>query len=98
MLKLQHCGHLIRRTNLSEKTLMLGKSEGKQKEVAEDEMVRQHPRLHGHESEQTLEDSEGQGGLACCGQQGLQESDTTELLKSSNNRRPKGEKQRETAA
>ena len=29
-------------------------------------MVRQHHRLHGHESEQTPGDSEGQGSLACC--------------------------------
>ena len=31
MLKLQHFGHLIKRTNLPEKTLMLGKSEGKKR-------------------------------------------------------------------
>ena len=31
----------------------------------EDEMVRQHHRLNGHEFEQTLGDSEGQGSLAC---------------------------------
>ena len=38
MLKL---GHLIRRVNSLEKTLMLGKIEGKkEKRVAEDEMVR----------------------------------------------------------
>ena len=28
-------------------------------------MVGQHPRLNGHEFEQTLEDSEEQGSLAC---------------------------------
>ena len=32
---------------------------------AEDEMVRQHHQLNGHEFEQTLGDSEGQGSLAC---------------------------------
>ena len=31
----------------------------------------------GHEFEQTLGDSEGQGGLACCGLWGLKESGTT---------------------
>ena len=36
----------------------------KEKAVAEDEMVRQHHRLNGPESEQTLGDSEGQGSLA----------------------------------
>ena len=41
-------------------------------------------RLSGHESEQTLGDSEGQGSLACCGPWGLKESDTTEQL--NNNR------------
>ena len=29
-------------------------------------MVEWHHRLSGHEFEQTLEDSEGQGSLACC--------------------------------
>ena len=50
-----------------EKTLILGKIEGKkEKEMTEDEMVGWHHRLNGHEFEQTLEDSEGQGSLACC--------------------------------
>ena len=40
-LKLQYFGHLIQRTNLLEKILMLGKIEGKkEKRVIEDEMVR----------------------------------------------------------
>ena len=34
--------------------------------MTEDEMVGWHHRLNGHESEQTLGDSEGQRGLACC--------------------------------
>ena len=29
-------------------------------------MVRQHHRLNGHEPEQILGDSDGQGSLACC--------------------------------
>ena len=29
-------------------------------------MVREHHQLTGHESEQTVGDSEGQGSLACC--------------------------------
>ena len=33
--------------------------------VTEDEMVGCHHRLSGHESEQTLGDSEGQGRLEC---------------------------------
>ena len=39
-LKLQYSGHLIRRADSFEKTLMLGKIEGKKKRVAEDEKVR----------------------------------------------------------
>ena len=38
----------------------------KKKGVAEDEMVRQHHQLNGHELKQTSGDSEGQGSLACC--------------------------------
>ena len=36
-----------------------------------DEMVEWHHRLNGHEFEQTLGGSEGQGSLACCIPQGL---------------------------
>ena len=35
--------------------------------TTEDEMVGRHHRLNGHEFEQTPEDCEGQGNLACCG-------------------------------
>ena len=42
-----------------------------------DEMVREHHQLNGHEFEQTPEDSEGQGSLACCSPRGPKESDTT---------------------
>ena len=34
--------------------------------MTEDEMIEWHHQLRGHESEQTLGDSEGQGSLACC--------------------------------
>ena len=43
-------------------------------------MVGWHHQLNGHESEQTLGDSEGQGGLECCSPRGGKESDTTERL------------------
>ena len=39
-LKLQYFGHLMQRVDSLEKTLILGKIEGKRKRVAEDEMVR----------------------------------------------------------
>ena len=46
--------------------------------MTEDEMVGWHHRLHGHELEQVLGDSDGQGSLASCSPWGHQESDTTE--------------------
>ena len=66
-LKLQYFGHLVQRTDSLEKTLMLGKIEGKtEKRATEDEMVGWHHWLSGHEFEQALGHSEGQGSLACC--------------------------------
>ena len=62
-----------------------GKNWGQEeKEMTEDEMVRQHHQLNGHEFEQTLGDSKGQGSLLCCSPWGCQESDTTEQLKDTN--------------
>ena len=78
MLKLQHFGQLMRRANSLEKTLMLGKIEGRKRRGTEDEMVGWHHQLNGYESEQTLGDSEGQGMLACCSPWGCRESDMTE--------------------
>ena len=60
----------------------VGKDCGQEKGATEDEMVGWHHWLNGHESEQTPEDSEGQGGLACCSPWGYKESDTTEWLNS----------------
>ena len=51
-----------------------------EKGTTQDEMVGWDHRLNGHEFEQTLEDSEGQGNLACCSPWGYRESDTTERL------------------
>ena len=65
MLKLQYFGHLLPRTDSLEKTLMLGKIEGKRRRGQEDEMVGWHHRLNGHEFEQALGVGDGQGGLAC---------------------------------
>ena len=50
------------------------------KGVTEDETVGWHPRLNGHEFEQTLGDGEGQGGLACYSSRAHRESDTTKQL------------------
>ena len=49
-LKLQYFGHLMRRADSFEKTLMVGKIEGQEeKGTAEDEMVGWHHQLSGHE-------------------------------------------------
>ena len=76
-LKLQYFGHLMRRADSFEKTLMLGKIEGRTRRG------RQRMRwLDGITDSMDM----GLGGLwqfvldmACCGPWGLKESDTTEL-------------------
>ena len=78
-LKLQYSGHLMRRADSFEKTLMLGKMEGRRRGG------RQRMRwLDGitdsmdmNEFEQALGDGEGQGSLACCRPWGHKESNMT---------------------
>ena len=67
-----------------EKSQLIGKDSdaskdwGEEEKVAtEDQMVGQHYRLNGHEFEQSLGDSEGQGRLVYCRLWGHKESDTT---------------------
>ena len=50
-LKLQYFGHLMRRTDSLEKTLVLGKIEDRRRGVTEDEMIGWHHQLNGHEFE-----------------------------------------------
>ena len=58
-----------------------GKDWGQEeKGTTEDKMVGWHHGLNGHELEQTLGDSEGQGSLACCSSWGCKESYTSEWL------------------
>ena len=78
MLKLQYFGHTL------EKSLMLGEIEGRRENGAADEMVGGHHWLNGHESEQTLGDTERQERLVCCSPRGHKESDTTLWPKNSN--------------
>ena len=55
---------------------------------------KQHHGLNGHELEQTLGDSGGQGCLVCCNPRGHKESDMTERLNNNNTRnqhRPVGQ-------
>ena len=77
-LKLQYFGHLMRRVDSLEKTLMLGKIEGRRRRGRQDEMAGWHHRLDGHEFELTPGVGDGQGGLVCCNSWGRKESDTTE--------------------
>ena len=46
--------------------------------MTEDEMVGWHHQLNGHEFEQALGDSEGQGSLMCCNPWDYTESEMTE--------------------
>ena len=79
-LKLQYFGHLMRRADSFEKTLMLGKTEGRRRRGRQDEMVGWHHRLNGHGFSWTPGVGDGQGGLACCGSRGCKESDTMSYL------------------
>jgi len=55
-----------------------GKDWGQEKNrVTDYEMVGWHHWLKGHESKQTLGDSEGQGSPGCCNLCGHKEADTT---------------------
>ena len=63
-----------------------GKDWRQKKGMTEDEMVGWHHWHNGHEFEQTLGDSEGQGSLVCFSPWGLQELDTTEQLNNNNKR------------
>ena len=80
MLKLQYFGHLMQR-KLIGKDPGAGKDWGQEEKGAtEDGMVGWYHQLNGHEFEQTSEDSEGRGSLACCSPQRCKESDMTERL------------------
>ena len=56
---------------------MLGKIEGRRKRGQQVEMVEWHHQLNESEFEQTLGDSEGEGGLVCCSPRGSKELDMT---------------------
>ena len=68
-LKLQYIGHLMWRADSLEKSLMWGKIEGRRRRGRQDEMVRWHHWLDGHESEQApgVADEEGSLGAAVHG-------------------------------
>ena len=79
-LKLQYFGHLMRRADSFEKTLILGKIEDRKKGTTEDKMVGWHHWLNGHGFGWTLGVGDGQGGLVCRSSWGCKESDMTEQL------------------
>ena len=80
LLKLQYFGHLRQRANSLEKTLMLGKIEGRRRGMTGWDGHW----LNGHDFEQTPGDSEEPGSLACSSPWGHKESDTTERLNNNN--------------
>ena len=83
-LKLQYFGYLMRKADSLEKTLMLGKIEGRRRRGQQRMKWLDGITDSTHKFEQTLRDSEGQGSLACYSPRGHKESDTTERL--NNNR------------
>ena len=77
-LKLQYFGHLIRRVDSLEKTLMLGGIGGRRRRRWQ--RMRWHHWLNWHEFEWTLGVGDEQGGLVCFNSWSHKESDTTEWL------------------
>ena len=81
-LKLQYFDYLLWRTDSSEKTLMLGKIEGRRRRGRQrtrwlDGITH---RLDGHEFEQALGVGDGQGNMLCSSTWGHKELDMTEWL------------------
>ena len=80
-LKPQYFGHLMRRSDSLEKTLMLGKIKGRRKRGRQRmRWLGWHHRLNGHEFEQSPGVGDGQGSLGCCSPWGFKDLDTTEQL------------------
>ena len=83
-LKLQYFDHPMQRVYSLEKTLILGKIEGRRRGW-QYKMVVWHYRLDAHEFEQAPGVGEGQGSLACCSSWGHKELDMTEQLNNNKN-------------
>ena len=79
-LKLKYFGHLMRRTDSLDKTLMLQRMKAGTEGTTEDEMVGRHHRHDGHECEEAPATGDGQRSLACQNPWGCKESDMTEWL------------------
>ena len=76
-LKLQYFGHLMQRTDSFEKTLMVGKIEGKRRGRQRMSWLDGITDLMDMNFEQAPGVGDGQGGLECCSPCGCRESDTT---------------------
>ena len=72
MLKLQYFGHLMKRADSLEKTLMLGKIAGRMRWL---DGITESVNMNLNKLQAI--DSEGQGSLACCSPWGFKELDTT---------------------
>ena len=79
-LKLQYFGHLMRRADFLEKTLMLGKIEGRRRRGNRGWDGWWHHWLNAHEFEQAPGERERQESLACSSPWSHKESDPTEWL------------------
>ena len=80
-LKLQYFGHLMRSTDSLEKTLMLGKIEGRRRRRQQRmRWLDDFTKLDRHEFEQAPGVGDGQGSLAGYCPWGCKESDMTERL------------------
>ena len=76
-LKPQYYGHLMRRADSLEKTLMLGKIEDRRRGMTDNEIVGWHHQPNGHEFEHAPDNSEGQENLGHFSPKGPKESITT---------------------
>ena len=79
-LKLQYFGHLMQRTDSFEKTLMLGKIEGRRGEQQKMRWLDGITNSTDMNLSRLLDFGDGQGRLACCSPWGCKESDMTERL------------------
>ena len=82
-LKIQYFGHLRQRADSLEKTLMLGKTEGRRRGWQRMRFGWHH-QLNGHEFEKTPGNGEGQRNLACCRPWDCKELDMTEQMNNNN--------------
>ena len=78
-LKLQYFGYLMRNADSLEKTLMLGKIEGKRRRMSWLDGITDSMAI----SVNKLQDGEGQRSLACCSAWGHKELDMTDRLNNS---------------